>query len=136
MSLRDEIFSSRGRKVAGQIGPTPFLAQRQRSRPYLFSNSLPPVIAMAALKAIDLVAGSISHGKSPGHQAAPVVANDNRFFLLELLHNRGHVFPSCIRPTVNSIFKLWLKLLALSIRNTGPLAARTLQATTAIKHPI
>ena len=28
---------------------------RQRSRPYLFSNSLPPVIAAAALKAIELV---------------------------------------------------------------------------------
>jgi glycine C-acetyltransferase len=31
---------------------------RQRSRPYLFSNSLPPVIAMAALKSLELVAGS------------------------------------------------------------------------------
>jgi glycine C-acetyltransferase len=30
---------------------------RQRSRPYLFSNSLPPVITMAALKAVELVAG-------------------------------------------------------------------------------
>ena len=29
---------------------------RQRSRPYLYSNSLPPVIAAAALKAIELVA--------------------------------------------------------------------------------
>ncbi len=31
---------------------------RQRSRPYLFSNSLPPPIAMAALKAVELIAGS------------------------------------------------------------------------------
>src|SRR6516165_7346222 len=31
---------------------------RQRSRPYLFSNSLPPPIAMAALKALELIAGS------------------------------------------------------------------------------
>jgi glycine C-acetyltransferase len=31
---------------------------RQRSRPYLFSNSLPPVIVMAAMKALELVAGS------------------------------------------------------------------------------
>src|SRR5262249_4785938 len=31
---------------------------RQRSRPYLFSNSLPPVITQAALKAVELVAGS------------------------------------------------------------------------------
>ena len=31
---------------------------RQRSRPYLFSNSLPPMISMAALKAIELIAQS------------------------------------------------------------------------------
>src|SRR5947209_10410463 len=31
---------------------------RQRSRPYLFSNSLPPPIASAALKALELIAGS------------------------------------------------------------------------------
>jgi glycine C-acetyltransferase len=31
---------------------------RQRSRPYLFSNSLPPVIAAAALKAVELIAAS------------------------------------------------------------------------------
>ena len=31
---------------------------RQRSRPYLFSNSVPPMIVLAALKAVELVAGS------------------------------------------------------------------------------
>lgn len=31
---------------------------RQRSRPYLFSNSLPPMIASAALKAVELIASS------------------------------------------------------------------------------
>jgi glycine C-acetyltransferase len=31
---------------------------RQRSRPYLFSNSLPPAIAAASLKVLDLLAGS------------------------------------------------------------------------------
>jgi glycine C-acetyltransferase len=31
---------------------------RQRSRPYLFSNSLPPAIVAAAIKVLDLVAGS------------------------------------------------------------------------------
>jgi glycine C-acetyltransferase len=31
---------------------------RQRSRPYLFSNSLPPVIVSGAIRAIDLVSGS------------------------------------------------------------------------------
>ncbi len=31
---------------------------RQRSRPYLFSNSLPPMIAAASIAALDLIAGS------------------------------------------------------------------------------
>jgi glycine C-acetyltransferase len=31
---------------------------RQRSRPYLFSNTLPPVIVSAAIKAIDLISNS------------------------------------------------------------------------------
>jgi glycine C-acetyltransferase len=31
---------------------------RQRSRPYLFSNAVPPVITMAALKAVELIAAS------------------------------------------------------------------------------
>ena len=31
---------------------------RQRSRPYLFSNALPPPITLAALKALELIAGS------------------------------------------------------------------------------
>lgn len=31
---------------------------RQRSRPYLFSNALPPMITMAALAALDLIGGS------------------------------------------------------------------------------
>src|SRR5262249_55666561 len=31
---------------------------RQRSRPYLFSNSLPPPIVSAALQALELIAGS------------------------------------------------------------------------------
>jgi glycine C-acetyltransferase len=31
---------------------------RQRSRPYLFSNTLPPVVASAALKCLDLLTGS------------------------------------------------------------------------------
>jgi glycine C-acetyltransferase len=31
---------------------------RQRSRPYLFSNTLPPVVAGATLRALDLISGS------------------------------------------------------------------------------
>jgi glycine C-acetyltransferase len=58
----DIITSTLGKALGGAAGGftcgrrevVEFL--RQRSRPYLFSNSLPPVIAAAALKALQLVA--------------------------------------------------------------------------------
>jgi glycine C-acetyltransferase len=60
----DIITSTLGKTLGGAAGGftcasaevVDFL--RQRSRPYLFSNSLPPPIAMAALKALELIAGS------------------------------------------------------------------------------
>jgi glycine C-acetyltransferase len=60
----DIITSTLGKALGGAAGGftcaraevVEFL--RQRSRPYLFSNSLPPPIVMAALKAIDLIAQS------------------------------------------------------------------------------
>src|SRR5262245_46726890 len=60
----DIITSTLGKALGGAAGGftcargevVEFL--RQRSRPYLFSNSLPPPIAMAALQAVDLVANS------------------------------------------------------------------------------
>ncbi len=60
----DIITSTLGKALGGAAGGftcaraevVDFL--RQRSRPYLFSNALPPVITQAALKAIHLVAGS------------------------------------------------------------------------------
>jgi glycine C-acetyltransferase len=60
----DIITSTLGKALGGAAGGftcaraevVDFL--RQRSRPYLFSNSLPPMIAMAALKAVELIAGS------------------------------------------------------------------------------
>lgn len=60
----DIITSTLGKALGGAAGGFTCARQeivdllRQRSRPYLFSNSLPPVIAMAALKAVELVAGS------------------------------------------------------------------------------
>jgi glycine C-acetyltransferase len=60
----DIITSTLGKTLGGAAGGFTCASAevvdilRQRSRPYLFSNSLPPPIAMAALKAIDLVAGS------------------------------------------------------------------------------
>ena len=60
----DLITSTLGKALGGAAGGftgggreiVDFL--RQKSRPYLFSNALPPTITMAALKALDLIAGS------------------------------------------------------------------------------
>jgi glycine C-acetyltransferase len=60
----DILTSTLGKALGGAVGGftcagaevVEFL--RQRSRPYLFSNSVPPLVATAALKALDLVAGS------------------------------------------------------------------------------
>jgi len=57
----DLVTSTLGKALGGAIGgfttgrKEVIELMRQRSRPYLFSNSLPPVIAAAALKAITLV---------------------------------------------------------------------------------
>ena len=60
----DVITSTLGKALGGAAGGftcargpvVEFL--RQRSRPYLFSNALPPMITMAALKALELIADS------------------------------------------------------------------------------
>jgi glycine C-acetyltransferase len=64
MDRVDIITSTLGKALGGAAGGftcasaevVEFL--RQRSRPYLFSNSLPPMIAMAARKAVELIADS------------------------------------------------------------------------------
>jgi glycine C-acetyltransferase len=60
----DIITSTLGKALGGAAGGFTCASQevvdflRQRSRPYLFSNALPPVITMAALKAVELIAAS------------------------------------------------------------------------------
>jgi glycine C-acetyltransferase len=60
----DIITSTLGKALGGAVGGFTCASAevveilRQRSRPYLFSNSVPPMVATAALKALDLVAGS------------------------------------------------------------------------------
>jgi glycine C-acetyltransferase len=60
----DIITSTLGKTLGGAAGGFTCASRevvdflRQRSRPYLFSNSLPPPIAAAALKALELVASS------------------------------------------------------------------------------
>src|SRR5260370_26229563 len=64
MDRVDIITSTLGKALGGAAGGftcakgegVEFL--RQRSRPYLFSNSLPPMIAMAACNAVELIADS------------------------------------------------------------------------------
>jgi len=59
----DVITSTLGKALGGAVGGFTVAAAevveylRQRSRPYLFSNTLPPMVALAALKALEL-AGS------------------------------------------------------------------------------
>jgi glycine C-acetyltransferase len=59
----DIITSTLGKALGGAAGGFTCASSqvvdflRQRSRPYLFSNSLPPVIVSAALRAITLIAG-------------------------------------------------------------------------------
>jgi glycine C-acetyltransferase len=60
----DIVTSTLGKALGGAVGGftcgraevAEFL--RQRSRPYLFSNSVPPPVAFAAVKALELIAGS------------------------------------------------------------------------------
>jgi glycine C-acetyltransferase len=60
----DVITSTLGKALGGAVGGfTCGRAElvemlRQRSRPYLFSNSLPPMVTAAAMKALDLIATS------------------------------------------------------------------------------
>jgi glycine C-acetyltransferase len=60
----DIITSTLGKTLGGAAGGFTCARQelvdflRQKSRPYLFSNALPPPIVLSAMKALDLVAGS------------------------------------------------------------------------------
>ncbi len=63
MGRVDIVTGTLGKALGGAMGGFTAASQqivdmlRQRSRPYLFSNSLAPVIASASLKALELVAG-------------------------------------------------------------------------------
>jgi glycine C-acetyltransferase len=60
----DIITGTLGKALGGAVGGFSVAGKtvveylRQRSRPYLFSNTLPPMVAMAGLKALELVSNS------------------------------------------------------------------------------
>ncbi len=72
----DLITSTLGKALGGASGgftsgrPAIIELLRQRSRPYLFSNSVPPVIAAAALRAVSLVADGDALRKALRENAA------------------------------------------------------------------
>ncbi len=63
-----------GGYTSGQAAAIAWL--RQRSRPYLFSNSIPPVVAAATLRALDMVeqdaaaAGNVARARASGSAPA------------------------------------------------------------------
>ena len=58
---------------------------RQRSRPYLFSNALPPVLTAASLKALDLVA--------QGESLRSTIREHTELFRTELQALAFHIVP-------------------------------------------
>lgn len=64
---------------------------RQHSRPYLFSNSIPPMIAAAAKKAIDLVSSTPLLREKLGQNTA---------FFREGLQKRGFIIKAGIHPII------------------------------------
>jgi len=78
---------------------------RQKSRPYLFSNTLPPAVVMASLAAIDLVQ------KDPGLIAR---LHDNTRYFREQLTQRGVQVREGIHPIVPIIIGDTAKAIAMS----------------------
>jgi glycine C-acetyltransferase len=64
---------------------------RQRSRPYLFSNSLPPPLVAAALKTLDLLKGS---------QTAKEKLESNTKFFRDKIENSGFKIKPGVHPIV------------------------------------
>ncbi|WP_447600813.1 glycine C-acetyltransferase [Nitrospira sp. Nam80] len=64
---------------------------RQRSRPYLFSNSLPPMIAAAAMKALDLVVRG---------DALRATLHDNTAFFRDRLRSLGFTLVPSTHPII------------------------------------
>jgi glycine C-acetyltransferase len=87
----DLITSTLGKALGGAAGGfTTGRAEiiellRQRSRPYLFSNSLPPVIAAAALQAVKLVA--------QGDALRAILQENSTFFRAEMHRLGFHLVP-------------------------------------------
>jgi len=97
MGRVDLITSTLGKALGGASGGftsgrKPLIdLLRQRSRPYLFSNSIPPMIAAAAKKAFDLVTGS---------KALRTRLWENTAFFREGLEQFGFIVKRGIHPII------------------------------------
>ena len=110
----DVVTSTLGKAMGGAVGG--FVAGpaavvdilRQRSRPYLFSNAVPPMVAAAALEAFDLL------DEEPGRVQR---LRDNTAHFRESLRERGFDVPEGIHPVVPVI----VEETPLAIRMSGEL---------------
>lgn len=67
------------------VGPKPLIELlRQRSRPYLFSNSLPPPVVASATRAVDLLLASSEIAQSMTAKTMKYVVQD----LTKKYHNK------------------------------------------------
>ncbi|HUP20189.1 MAG TPA: glycine C-acetyltransferase [Gemmatimonadota bacterium] len=93
----DVVTSTLGKAMGGAVGgfvagPAPLVdVLRQRSRPYLFSNAVPPMVAAAALAAFDLL------DEEP-ERVVRLKENTRRF--RESLRERGFDIPDGVHPVV------------------------------------
>jgi glycine C-acetyltransferase len=91
MGRVDVITGTLGKALGGASGgytsgPRELIAiLRQRSRPYLFSNSVAPAVVGASIKALEICSGST--------ELRDRLERNTRFFRDEMTHRRFHIIP-------------------------------------------
>jgi glycine C-acetyltransferase len=107
----DAYTSTLGKALGGShggftTGPRPLIEYlRQKSRPYLFSNTLPPAVVMGSLAAIDLVQNDHSYVER---------LRDNTRYFREQLTSRGVPVREGISPIVPIIIGDTAKAISMS----------------------
>lgn len=97
---RIDIFTGTlGKSLGGAVGgfttgpKTVIELLRQRSRPYLFSNSLPPPVVAAGIKVFDMLAGDTA-------EALRSTLRDNTVYFRERMGNAGFDLKPGVHPIV------------------------------------